>query len=334
MSVDEQERFRKRTRWVYYREGVAYGPFRVDEILELIQKRELAPSVEVMEMGSSRRGPLNSVAFFAQALKDSEQAEVLRRDERDFERSRTSLGRSRTARLVLINVALPLLLLGALALGIWYGVFYQGNQPRRGTLVEEELRAPLPLAAIPAEPVAPAPKVVFKEAQVAKEADQGMQDYALKVMAKANQENEAVPVLVQGAGEPKPLTLARETAKPARKAAGGAKAEKGEAGVGEDGAMTFTEDDLAAAPSAKDLVQDRLAPVLDECGDKLAAQVGQAVRLSATVQVKPTGRLASLRLSANLETGLTDTRICVQAGMASIRVPPFEGPAFEVTLER
>lgn len=98
--------------------------------------------------------------------------------------------------------------------------------------------------------------------------------------------------------------------------------------------MTFTEDDLAAAPSAKDLVQDRLAPVLDECGDKLAAQVGQAVRLSATVQVKPTGRLASLRLSANLETGLTDTRICVQAGMASIRVPPFEGPAFEVTLER
>jgi hypothetical protein len=311
---------------------VAYGPFTVDEILEMIHKREIAPSVDVMEMGSSRRGPLNSVAFFAQALGESEKAEAVRRDEREFERSRDTLGRSRTVKLVLINVALPLLLFAGVGAGIWYGVFHKDRQPRNLALVQEELRAPLPVAQAPEAPTAHAEKPEFKEAEVQKAADEGMQDYALKVMAQANQENEAAPVLVDGQADKKPLTIDRKVVKSAKKDAGGAKAVKDK--EEDEGAMTFSEDDLAAAPSAKDLVLDRLAPVLDECGSKLAASLGQEVRLNATVQVKPTGRLASLRLTANVETGLTETRICVQAGMASIRVPPFEGPAFDVSLDR
>ena len=51
----------------------------------------------------------------------------------------------------------------------------------------------------------------------------------------------------------------------------------------------------------------------------------------ARVKVRPSGSLGSLKLTVEPEEGYSEIRMCVIAGMAGIRVPPFEGPAQQVT---
>ena len=79
------------------------------------------------------------------------------------------------------------------------------------------------------------------------------------------------------------------------------------------------------------MVRRRLQPVLRSCASKDSAESGLPPDVLARVQVRSTGSLGTLNLTVEPKVGYSEIRMCVIAGMAGIRVPPFEGPAVHVT---
>lgn len=333
----ELERFRKRTRWVYYRNGVAYGPLTPDEVFTLIRKQELDGAIEMMELGSERRAPLASVSFFAEVLREVEVHVAAAREEKEFEKARTTLGSSHTKKFVLVNVMIPVVLLLALGVGLWFAVFGRGTAEDAGPVMLAEDNRPLPPARAVAKVEEPSPEpaassTIIKEAEGEAVLDKKVQDYALKILADGNRNAEGDgPKVVADGGERKLPTVKLDRKVREKREA---KKKGGEAGAEDDGTMAFSEDELASGADVEEIVTDRLIPVVDECRSRLRTAEGGEVSLTVRVTVKPGGQLSSLRVSSQPETQITDARMCIQAGMASIRVEPFEGAPKEIELVR
>jgi len=345
MGSTELEQFRKRTRWVYYREGVAYGPFSVDEILDMIDEGVLGRDTDLMETGSNRRVPLSAVRLFLDRAQELDERLTREMDEAEFEVTRQRLGRSRGIQFYLVNIALPLVLVLAVVVGIfWKQIFGNrgGEDPGAihiASVAEEEgprIEAPeTALKKLSSE-------VEFVEAEASLEA--GLEDYALGLTMEGADDG-ALEALSQMPAEahakklPDVVTVERRK-RPGRKppsetaSIAGGPAAAGGSGIAE---MNFDDEDLGAeavnldGDGVESMVRRRLQPVLRSCAAKGSAETGVPPDLMARVKVRPTGSLGTLNLTVEPKVGYSEIRMCVIAGMAGIRVPAFEGPAVQVT---
>lgn len=343
MSGTELDQFRKRTRWVYYREGVAYGPFSVDEILDMIEEGVLSRDTELMELGSNRRVPLGSVSIFLDRAQELDERFTREMDEAEFEVTRQRLGRSRGVSFYLVNIALPVVLICAVVLGVfWKQIVGTGEAEDPGAIhvaVEaEEDRAADEAAAAGAKAAAEAE---FVEAESLLEA--GLEDYALGLTMEGADDGTlasltAVPTGARAKKLPTVIAVERRT-KPTRKKTGPAPAGGGAAAVAGGGIveMDFSDEEIGATDvdrggdDVEDMVRRRLQPVLRNCASKVGTEAGVSPDVHARVKVRPTGSLGSLKLTVEPKVGYSEIRMCVIAGMAGIRVPPFAGDARQVT---
>ncbi len=344
MSVTELDQFRKRTRWVYYREGVAYGPFSVDEILDMIDEGVLSRDTELMELGSNRRVPLGSVSIFKERAQELDEIMTREMDEAEFEETRQRLGRSRGVQFYLVNIALPVGLILAVALGIfWKQIFNSGSGEEAGAIhvaaePEDEGKGD---GTDKAGAKGPA-EAEFVEAESPLEA--GLEDYALGLTMEGADDGsiETISAMPTPARAKKlPTVIAVERRKKASPKKPGAKGPGagGPAAVKDEGIveMDFSEDEIGAggadlgSDDVEGMVRQRLQPVLRNCAAKATTEAGTSPDVQARVKVRPTGSLGTLKLTVEPKVGYSEIRMCVIAGMAGIRVPPFEGPARQVT---
>ncbi len=342
MDGADLEQFRKRTRWVYYREGVAYGPFSVNEIFGLIDETVLDQNTELMELGSNRRVPLSKVRWFAEHLHKFDDKRTREMEERDFESTRQRLGRSRGVQFYAVNIALPLVLVLAVTLGIfWNRIFKTSGIGDPGMIhVAEEVAGEGdgadPAAEGDRQTKAAGPE--FVEADSPMEA--GLEDYALGLTMEQVDPVASLdhaPLIAQAKKLPEVVQVKRRSRIPAQKksnpggAAGHGPAAAG-SGVTE---MDFSDDDVDELGGDGDglefMVRRRLQAVLRKCAAKGSAEFGLLPDVRARVKVRPSGSLGSLQLTVEPAAGFSDIRMCVIAGMASIRVPPFDGPAIQVS---
>jgi hypothetical protein len=344
MSGTELDQFRKRTRWVYYREGVAYGPFSVDEILDMIEEGVLSRDTELMELGSNRRIPLGSVSIFLDRARKLDERLTREMDEAEFEGSRQRLGRSRGVQFYLVNIALPAVLVCAVVLGIfWKQIFGAGGGEDPGAIhvAVEGQDEGAGDEATQAQGKSRAAEVEFVEADSPLEA--GLEDYALGLTMEGADDGSlaalsAAPTAIRAKKLPSVIAVERKAParrKPVKAAAtgGGPAAVTGEAIV----EMDFSdeeigvEDDAPGGDDVEDMVRRRLRPVLRSCASKADTGTGAPPDVEARVKVRPTGSLGSLKLTVEPQVGYSEIRMCVIAGMAGIRVPPFDGDARQVT---
>jgi len=342
MGEADLEQFRKRTRWVYYREGVAYGPFSVDEVFGLIDETVLDHDTELMELGSNRRVPLSKVRWFAEHLHEFDDQRTREMEELDFESTRQRLGRSRGVQFYAVNIALPLVLVLAVTLGIfWNRIFKSSDSGDPGVIhiaeeVAREGDGADPEAEGDRQAKAAGPE--FVEADSPLEA--GLEDYALGLTVEQVDPVASLdhaPLTARAKKLPKVVPVKRRSRTPAHKksnpdgAAGHGPAAAG-SGVIE---MDFSDDEEDETAGDGDglevMVRRRLQPVLRKCAAKGSAESGLLPDVRARVVVRPTGSLGSLQLTVEPAAGFSDIRMCVIAGMAGIRVPPFEGPALQVS---
>jgi hypothetical protein len=344
MSVTELDQFRKRTRWVYYREGVAYGPFSVDEILDMIDEGVLSRETELMELGSNRRVPLGSVSIFKERAQELDEIMTREMDEAEFEVTRQRLGRSRGIQFYLVNIALPVALILAVLVGVfWKQIFNAGSEEEAGAIhvaveAEDEDKS-----AGSGEAGAKGPaEAEFVEAESPLEA--GLEDYALGLTMESADDGSleaisAMPTPARAKKLPTVVALERRKKVIPKKKASDAPTKGGPAAAKDEGIveMDFSDEEIGAgdvdlgSDDVEDMVRRRLQPVLRNCAGKAATESGSAPDVSAKVKVRSTGSLGSLKLTVEPKVGYSEIRMCVIAGMAGIRVPPFEGPARQVT---
>ena len=342
MSGADLEQFRKRTRWVYYREGVAYGPFSVDEVFGLIDETVLDHATELMELGSNRRVPLSKVRWFADHLHEFDDERTREMEELDFESTRQRLGRSRGVQFYAVNIALPLVLVFALTLGIFWNRIFKssdGGDPGAIHIAEEVARegdGADPAADGDRKAKAAGPE--FVEADSPLEA--GLEDYALGLtmeQAEPVTSLDHAPLTARAKKLPKVVTVKRPSRTPVHKksnpggAAGCGPAAAG-SGVTEMDFSDDAEDETAGdGDGLESIVRRRLQPVLRKCAARGSAESELLPDVHARVEIRPTGSLGALQLTVEPAAGFSDIRMCIIAGMAGIRVPPFEGPAIKVS---
>lgn len=343
MSATELEQFRKKTRWVYYSEGVAYGPFSVDEIFDMIDEGVVNEDTDLMELGSRRRIPLRSVRLFGERAFEIETARTREMEAQEFEGTRQRLGRSRGIQFYLVNIALPIVLVLAVIFGVfWKQIFGagEGQDPGAVHIAKDSATANPTGGASESSEKAPAAEPVFVEAEASLEA--GLEDYALGLTMEGSDDRspEALSQLpVTARAKKLPEVVAVERRKTTRK---GPEAKDSEPAGGPASAvdrvveMDFSdgEEKVEAMDlvdeSVETMVRRRLQPVLRSCAGKGAPETGLPPDVLARVQVRPTGSLGSLKLTVEPKVGYSEIRMCVIAGMAGIRVPPFEGSAIQV----
>jgi len=344
MSGTELEQFRKRTRWVYYRDGVAYGPFSVDEILDMIDEGVLGRETDLMELGSNRRSPLSAVRLFLERVRELDERCTREMEEAEFEVTRRRLGRSRGVQFYLVHVALPLILVLAVAFGVFRErIFGTGDNGHPGAV---HVAAEVSVDGHAGEPSEAGAKVrsaeaEFVEAEPSLEA--GLEDYALglTMVSAGNEDLEAhshVPVAASAKKLPEVVVRPRRKKAGDAMATGGAQAASGPASAGggvvemDFSAEVLGEDAAATVGGGVEaMVRRRLRPVLRKCAGKGAGESGLPPDVMAMVQVRSTGSLGSLKLVVEPNVGYSEIRMCVVAGMAGIRVPAFDGPAVSVT---
>ena len=344
MSGAELEQFRKRTRWVYYREGVAYGPFSVDEIIDMINEGVLNRETELMELGSNRRVPLGAVRIFLECAEEIDERHTREMDEAEFESTRQRLGRSRGVQFYVVNIALPLALILAVVLGVFWkqivGIGVGGDPGAIHVVAEAEDEASggeTPEA----REVARAAEAVFVEAETSLEG--GLEDYALGLTMEGADDGtldsiSAMPVPARAKKLPKVIELAGRR-KPRTPTSEEHSAAVGPAAVVGGGVVEieFSDEELDGESEGVDgdeagaMVRRRLRPVLRRCASKASTETGLPPDVMARVGVRPSGSLGGLKLTVEPKVGYSEIRMCIIAGMAGIRVPPFEGPELQVT---
>ena len=344
MSGTELERFRKKTRWVYYSEGVAYGPFSVDEIFDMIDEGVVNDDTDLMELGSRRRIPLRSVRLFTERVLEFETARTREMDALEFEGTRQRLGRSRGIQFYVVNIALPIVLVLAVILGVfWKQIFGTGGGEGPGAVhIAEDSDSGNPSGeATESSNKAPTAEPEFVEAEASLEA--GLEDYALGLTMEGADDRspEALGHIEATARAKKlPEVIPLQRRKPTAKVPGpkddkpaGGPASTVDRVVEMDFSDGEPEDEAVdlADESVEAMVRRRLQPVLRSCAGKGAPETGLPPDVLARVQVRPSGSLGSLKLTVEPKVGYSEIRMCVIAGMAGIRVPPFVGAALQVT---
>ncbi len=345
MSGTELDQFRKRTRWVYYREGVAYGPFSVDEILDMIEEGALSRETELMELGSNRRIPLGAVRLFLDRVQALDERLTREMDEAEFENTRQRLGRSRGIQFYLVNIALPVTLVVAVVLGVfWKQIFSTSSGEYPGAIhIASEAEDDGPDGETPEIGTkARTAEAEFVEAEASLEA--GLEDYALGLTMEGADDGtlealSQIPVRARVKKLPDVVVMEHRKKKVRKKSVETGNVGGGPAAAGGDGIMEMDFSEGEGDPSTVDvggdgveaMVRRRLQPVLRSCASKDSAESGLPPDVLARVQVRSTGSLGTLNLTVEPKVGYSEIRMCVIAGMAGIRVPPFEGPAVHVT---
>lgn len=327
------DRFRKRTRWVYYKGSVAYGPNSADEIVTLLRDGVIGPETELMEMGAGRRVQLTKVAYFAAAAERVARKNLARDEEQAYESARSRLGQARGLKFYLINITIPVILLSGIGFAIYYfGFRDRGGEDRAQAAVQEvpageqaKRLKTVNLAGEEEEKLRREARAMLAEGKESFEEPEGaaLEEFAIGILAEKG--NDSARKVKTVKGRDKELEVLPEMAKEKRRSrsSGGGAASAGSGGQAGAEEMDFSEMDFSE-DDGNDLIREverRMATVLEEC----AGKAGGGLSMQADFTLQPGGRVSGLRLIVEPGDKLADMRMCVRAGMAAIMMPPFEG---------
>ena len=338
MAIELPSRFVRTTRWAYLQDGIEVGPYDANEIVQLLQAREIAPDTSLVELNSRRTSLVSEVGPFARIIVDIvHETRRLKADD-DFAASTREVASGNRRQVILISM-LVLIAIGVGGTALFmYNPFASKDapepHPQSDPGKEKEATESQPVAQPEKEP-----EPAFKITEM--DPSEMEQDPAAEMIESVLEERQLNPNAGNLADDQK-LESVVKIKRPKTVHTNGAAAtiEEPDDGVESGGGirnMDFSEEEIAMGdgPSGPDdaLAVARLRKVMRKCVEHSLARfpAGEEVLIDAKARLQPDGRLTGLKIDLMPRKAVGEIKMCISAELMRMRVPAFEGNEVEIS---
>ncbi|MEC8025356.1 MAG: DUF4339 domain-containing protein [Myxococcota bacterium] len=298
-----------RSRWLYQDQGRDIGPFRPDEIGELLATKKITADTLVRETTSQQWKKLGSIADFTSTLQEAAETEAARAKEKAFEKKVIAARTKR--RIPLVIGAATVLAAGAI------GGWFAWHQYKAGDIAPSSGFTSSLLKSLALQPV---PLRAYLKTS-------GPISWAEENVELRTSTKDTVRRKAGGASRQKSATH-----NAARRGVNDLDPEAAPGGVRE---LSFEDDgnDIGRELDAGDVqyVRNTVAPRLVRCAQNVASNQPGWPGTSIRFSIANSGRLGSIRIGANGRKTASFVA-CVKKAIAGIKVKPFDGPGRTLTV--